>query len=42
MMTDLIWLNGETIPLSEARISDEDRGFQFDDGVYEVRVDGHA
>jgi D-alanine transaminase len=31
-----IWLNGKTLPLSEARISVEDRGFQFADGVYEV------
>ncbi|HEY7120156.1 MAG TPA: D-amino acid aminotransferase [Tepidisphaeraceae bacterium] len=35
-MTDLIWLNGEILPLSEARISPEDRGYQFADGVYEV------
>lgn len=35
-MAELIWLNGEIIPMSEARISVEDRGFQFADGVYEV------
>jgi D-alanine transaminase len=35
-MNDLIWLNGEILPMSEARISPEDRGFQFADGVYEV------
>jgi D-alanine transaminase len=35
-MTDLIWLNGETIPMSDARLGVEDRGFQFADGVYEV------
>jgi D-alanine transaminase len=35
-MSELIWINGETMPLSEARISVEDRGFQFADGVYEV------
>jgi D-alanine transaminase len=35
-MNELIWLNGEIIPMSEARISPEDRGFQFADGVYEV------
>lgn len=35
-MTDWIWLNGEIIPMSEARIGVEDRGFQFADGVYEV------
>jgi D-alanine transaminase len=35
-MNEVIWLNGEIIPMSEARISPEDRGFQFADGVYEV------
>jgi len=35
-MTDLIWLNGEIIPMADARIGVEDRGFQFADGVYEV------
>jgi D-alanine transaminase len=35
-VNDLIWLNGEIIPASEARIGVEDRGFQFADGVYEV------
>lgn len=35
-MTEWIWLNGEIMPLSEARIGVEDRGFQFADGVYEV------
>jgi D-alanine transaminase len=35
-MNDLIWLNGEILPMSEARIGVEDRGFQFADGVYEV------
>jgi D-alanine transaminase len=35
-MSEWIWLNGEIIPLAEARISVEDRGFQFADGVYEV------
>jgi D-alanine transaminase len=33
---ELIWLNGEVMPWSEARIGVEDRGFQFADGVYEV------
>lgn len=32
----LIYLNGEFVPRSEARISVEDRGFIFGDGVYEV------
>jgi D-alanine transaminase len=29
-------LNGEFLPLEEVRVSVEDRGFQFGDGVYEV------
>ncbi len=33
---ELIWLNGRVLPLSEARVGVEDRGFQFADGVYEV------
>lgn len=36
MPTEWIWINGKTLPLSEARIGVEDRGFQFADGVYEV------
>lgn len=35
-MNDLLWINGEILPFSEARIGVEDRGFQFADGVYEV------
>lgn len=35
-MSEVAFLNGEFLPLSEARISVEDRGFQFADGVYEV------
>jgi D-alanine transaminase len=35
-VNDCIWLNGEIIPMSEARLGVEDRGFQFADGVYEV------
>ncbi len=35
-MSEWIWLNGEIIPLADARVSVEDRGFQFADGVYEV------
>jgi len=35
-MNELVWLNGEIHLLSEARVSVEDRGFQFADGVYEV------
>ena len=35
-MSEMIWLNGEVIPLGEARVGVEDRGYQFADGVYEV------
>ncbi len=35
-MSELIWLNGEVLPMTDARIHVEDRGFQFADGVYEV------
>jgi D-alanine transaminase len=35
-MTEWIWLNGDILPLSDACLSVEDRGFQFADGVYEV------
>ena len=35
-MKELIWINGEVMPLSDVRVSVEDRGFQFGDGVYEV------
>ena len=33
---ETIWINGEVIPMADARIGVEDRGFQFADGVYEV------
>ena len=35
-MTRIAHLNGEFLPLSEARISPLDRGFVFGDGIYEV------
>lgn len=35
-MSDWIWINGQTLPMGEAKIGVEDRGFQFADGVYEV------
>ena len=35
-MSEWAWINGEVMPLSEARVGVEDRGFQFADGVYEV------
>src|SRR6476620_7020384 len=33
---DIVYLNGSFVPRAEARISVEDRGFVFGDGVYEV------
>src|SRR3954469_17715512 len=33
---DIVYLNGEFLPRSEARVSVEDRAFVFGDGVYEV------
>jgi len=35
-MPDVAYLNGRFMPLAEATVSVEDRGFQFGDGVYEV------
>jgi D-alanine transaminase len=35
-MTDTVYLNGEFMPLDQARIPVLDRGFIFGDGVYEV------
>jgi D-alanine transaminase len=35
-MNELCWLNGQVMPLSEAKVSVEDRGFLFADGVYEA------
>lgn len=35
-MNNLVYLNGEYLPLSQAKISVLDRGFLFGDGVYEV------
>ena len=35
-MTLTAWVNGRFLPLDEATIHIEDRGFQFADGVYEV------
>lgn len=32
----LAWLDGQTMPLAEAKVSAEDRGYLFADGVYEV------
>lgn len=35
-MPETAFLNGRFLPLAEATVSIEDRGFQFGDGVYEV------
>lgn len=35
-MNDIVYLNGEFMPIEEARIPVLDRGFIFGDGVYEV------
>lgn len=35
-MPDIGFVNGQFLPLLETRVSVEDRGFQFGDGVYEV------
>src|SRR3954452_13630192 len=35
-MNEMIWINGDVMPLAEARVGGEDRGYQFADGVYEV------
>ena len=36
MTTDIVYLNGEFMPMAEARVPVLDRGFIFGDGVYEV------
>lgn len=36
MNEEIVYLNGELTPLSEARVPVQDRGFIFGDGVYEV------
>ena len=35
-MPDIAVVNGSVMPLTEAKVSVEDRGFQFGDGVYEL------
>src|SRR5262245_51591918 len=42
-MTDIVYLNGEYLPRSEATLSVDDRGFYFGDGIYEATRahDGH-
>ena len=34
-MERIAWLNGDYVPLAEAKISAQDRGFLFADGIYE-------
>lgn len=36
MPNDIVYLNGEYLPLANAKVSVMDRGFLFGDGVYEV------
>ncbi len=33
---EMVYLNGEVVPSAEARVSVEDRGFNFAEGIYEV------
>ncbi|HEY6084858.1 MAG TPA: aminotransferase class IV, partial [Nitrospira sp.] len=35
-MPDIAFVNGRFLPLADAVVSIEDRGFQFGDGIYEV------
>ena len=37
-MLNTVYLNGEYLPLSEAKVSVLDRGFLFGDGIYEVII----
>jgi D-alanine transaminase len=34
--TDIVYLNGEFLPMEQAKLSPMDRGFLFGDGIYEV------
>ncbi|MDG6773503.1 D-amino acid aminotransferase [Thiomicrorhabdus sp. ZW0627] len=36
VMQQIVYLNGEYLPMAESKISTQDRGFLFGDGVYEV------
>ena len=42
-MSSVVYLNGEYLPRNEAKLSVDERGFFFGDGVYEVTraIDGH-
>ena len=33
---ELVWFNGKAMPMSQAKVGLEDRGFNFADGIYEV------
>jgi D-alanine transaminase len=35
-VSETAFINGRFLPLAQASVSIEDRGFQFGDGVYEV------
>ena len=35
-MSSIVYLNGQYLPIEEAKISVLDRGFTFGDGIYEV------
>jgi D-alanine transaminase len=37
-MSEIAYLNGEFLPLTEARVPIDDRGYTFADGIYEVIV----
>ena len=41
MSSQQVYLNGEYLPLNEAKVSVLDRGFIFGDGVYELMVEKH-
>jgi branched-chain amino acid aminotransferase len=40
--TNNIWLNGELVPASEARIDPADRGFLLGDGIFETMLARHG
>ena len=33
---EFVWLNDDLIPLDQARVSVNDRGFQYGDGLFET------
>lgn len=42
-MKEFVWLNDELIPLDQARVSVNDRGFQYGDGLFEtIRAEAGA